>query len=125
MVVQKLPTIIPCSRTLPIRWKIHGTWYCSSPQVTRCDAPLKLGTDMDMTALGPEKNQFDPLEGVLYSPEQQQENKAYENSLSYRQPILQTIVNNMGKGTSIDGTGNIHYGMQPGRFGAKRTTKET
>ena len=110
-VVQRLPTIVPCSRTLPIRWVIQGIWYCSSPQVTRCDAPTRLGTDMDMTGLSPEAIDFDPLEGILYSPEQQKENKAYENSLSYRQPILQTIVNNMGKGTSVDGSGHISYGM--------------
>ena len=111
MVVQRLPTIVPCSRTLPIRWTIQGTWYCSSPQVTRCDSPMRLGTDMDMTGLGPEQNDFNPLDAILYSEKQQQENKAYENSLSYRQPILQTIVNEMGKGTRVDGSGHITYGM--------------
>ena len=113
MVISKLPTIVPCSKALPIRWLIQGIWFCADPKITKCDsdAPMQLGTDVDMSGMGPEENDFDPLGAILYSPEQQAENKRYEQSLDSRQPFIQTLVNNMGKSTRIDSEGRIHYGL--------------
>ena len=111
MVVQRLPTIVPCSTLMPIRWLIQGQWFCSTPRVDRCDAPVRLGTDLDMSGLGPAQTDFNPLEGVLFSPEQQRQNAAFQRATSYKEPAMQAIVNNMAKGASVDAAGRIHYGM--------------
>ena len=111
MVVQSLPTIVPCSSTLPIRWLIRDRWFCSSPETKPCLEPARLGTDMDLQGMGPSPTDFDPLDGVLYSADQQAQNDAYERSLSSRLPIIQTMVNNINRGTVVDANGNIHYGL--------------
>ena len=113
MVISKLPTIVPCSKSLPIRWLIQGIWFCSDPKIRKCDSdpPMQIGTDVDMSGMGPEEDDFNPLGAILYSPEQQAENKRYEQSLDARQPLIQTLVNNMGKSTRIDNEGRIHYGL--------------
>ena len=111
MVVQRLPTVVPCSLTMPVKWLIQGTWFCSSPAITKCDAPIKVGTDLDMVGLGPTESDFNPLGGILYSEEQQTENEAFQRSIEYREPIVQDIINNMARGATMDATGKLHFGV--------------
>ena len=110
MVVQKFPTVIPCSKSLPIRWLIQDTWFCSSPTITKCDAPIRVGTDLDMAGMGPTEDEFDVMGGILYSNKQQSQNDAFQRSLDYRDPIVQNIINNMAKGATLDSQGNLHFG---------------
>ena len=110
MVVQRFPTVVPCSKGLPIRWLIQDTWFCSSPSITKCDAPIRVGTDLDMAGMGPTKDEFDVMGGILYSNVQQSQNEAFQRSLDYRDPIVQNIINNMAKGATLDSHGNMHFG---------------
>ena len=41
-IVQKYPTIVTCSATMPVRWLVGSTWYCVGPTVQECAAPEML-----------------------------------------------------------------------------------
>lgn len=41
-VLKKYPTIVICSRLMPVRWKIEDQWYCSYPELRECKAPSQL-----------------------------------------------------------------------------------
>ena len=40
-ILQESPTTIPCSRRTPVRWKISGQWFCSTPKVSLCHPPSR------------------------------------------------------------------------------------
>ncbi len=43
LVIRYYPQVLPCDDSLPVRWKIAGSWYCSSPPgQVKCQAPIQL-----------------------------------------------------------------------------------
>lgn len=43
LVVRYHPRVLPCDDSLPVRWRIAGAWFCSSPPgQVRCQAPVQL-----------------------------------------------------------------------------------
>ena len=42
-ILKKFPTVVPCSTSMPVRWKLNGEWYCSGPTGPyRCSEPVQL-----------------------------------------------------------------------------------
>ena len=41
-ILQPIPTIVPCSDAIPVKWFINGIWKCSTPDVVVCGQPDKL-----------------------------------------------------------------------------------
>ena len=41
-IIKSLPTIIPCSDKMPVRWKIGKEWVCASPKIRPCPPPEQL-----------------------------------------------------------------------------------
>ena len=105
-VMQRQPTVVPCSASLPIRWRLNGNWYCSTPAITSCSAPTQLQTSVE-----PHEVQEDWLFGAgdesqIYSKEEQAEHRrAVAESLS-RGPIANTMAHRMGGTMRYDNGGN-------------------
>jgi hypothetical protein len=50
MILQDIPTKVPCTRQYPPKWKIEDRWYCSFPIVQECnEAPTQLNLTYDHT----------------------------------------------------------------------------
>ncbi|PCJ23619.1 MAG: hypothetical protein COA94_08150 [Rickettsiales bacterium] len=41
-IIRELPTVIPCSEVMPMRWFINDRWLCSTPTTQLCAAPSRL-----------------------------------------------------------------------------------
>ena len=54
-ILKRYPTVLACSPVMPVRWEIQGDWFCSTPEITRCqsghdiDSPLNWTTPSDFT----------------------------------------------------------------------------
>lgn len=116
-VLQRFPTIVPCSQMMPVRWKIAEQWHCVTETATGtstipCEAPQKVsaavGDDVEMTRPG----DFDSLGGGLYTPEQIRRNNEFIQETRYREPVIATLVTKMteGSGPVIEG-GTVKYGL--------------
>ena len=106
-VVQNLPTVLPCSAISPVRWSIHGRWFCATPCVHSCDPPTQLnvtvGGDLDREDSTRRDDALNALGGGLYSPEQLQQNRAFRISQSSRAPIWQRVTNAATRDVQHDG----------------------
>ena len=45
------PTIVPCSQ-VTVHWKISGKWYCTTPEIRPCTAPIQVGNTLNCTLEG-------------------------------------------------------------------------
>ena len=105
-IIQKYPTIIPCTPIMPARFKLSGSWWCSYPQIMECSPPSLLNT-----TTGQFEGQVftQNMRGGLYSQEQIDSHKRWAEINSARSPLLQMITDRA--------TGNVHVGM-PHQFGS-------
>jgi len=37
LILQDIPTILPCAELMPVRWFIKGQWMCTDPQLYECE----------------------------------------------------------------------------------------
>ncbi len=92
-ILRKYPTIVTCSTAMPVRWRISGSWYCSTPAIIPCTAPEQLhpettgyhtdaGFTRGMDAAG------------LMSPEMQAEVRRFQEESSHRDAMTMTVVRN-------------------------------
>lgn len=88
-ILQPIPTIIPCSEVMKVRWKINGKWFCQYPKFEECDAPSTLNI-----TIGEDQIHFDITDGVgkgVYSDEQIAQHAEYETFMSSRVPMLAKV----------------------------------
>ena len=64
--LQKIPTVVPCDPIAPIMWEIGGQWYCSMPNLVKCEAPIEL--DLRTNDAAKADSQIDFVEGVGIGP---------------------------------------------------------
>lgn len=92
-IMQRFPTIIPCSDIMPVRWKLdigEDTWYCSKPDVYQCQGVTTL------SPLAPAKTDADFTTGLgrgIYTPEQLKAHAAYDTMMTTRGAVLAHITN--------------------------------
>lgn len=95
-ILQPYPTIIPCSDLMQVKWFINGNWMCSSPQVTKCDAPHTL------LPLAPSTVEIDFTTGMgksVYSKEQLEAHRRYDAQLATRGPAVANLAHNAALGS--------------------------
>lgn len=86
LVLRQYPTIVPCDSLMPIRWKVGTDWYCSTPKISKCEAPGQLNlTVVDFVA------EKDITEGVgigIFTRAQLLAHKAYVVAVNTRDAVL-------------------------------------
>ena len=87
-VLRDYPQEIPCSNTMPVRWKIDDAWSCATPGTTDCPAPdqLEVADQLfgmpDITA---------GLTGGIYTDKQRQQHLQFIRSSSGREAVVSKI----------------------------------
>ena len=90
-VLQDHPNEAPCSDLTPIRWKLEGQWYCSTPTIRPCDAPDKLQLPPQYPALVP--TEFTRGLGTgLFTKIQLQQHAEFVLAYMARAPTLAKLV---------------------------------
>ena len=90
-IIQHFPTLVTCSSSMPIRWRIGDKWYCSTPDVMECQAPSQLKAETTMYNI--EDVYEDSLNpNGLISPEQRRQINAFLNEAMYRDAALNNDV---------------------------------
>ena len=99
MILQELPTVLPCSDLMPVRWKLHGRWFCSHPKVVQCSAPMQINHSITDRLSEPENE--DPRDGWLdglghglYTQQQLDDNRRFRAMIAARAPVAQRQTNN-------------------------------
>lgn len=90
-VIKPFAEIIPCDQITPIRYKIEGKWFCSSPHPSECKSPVQMQLDAEMDS---ETRDFDFTRGMgenIYSPEQEAEHRHFEWMSMSREAVLTSI----------------------------------
>ena len=105
-ILQRYPTVIPCSPILPARFKLAGDWWCLYPQLTLCSSPSTLNTT---TGRFEDQVFTENMRGGLYSPEQIRMHERWSEINAARSPLLQLITDRA--------TGSVRSGM-PHQFGS-------
>jgi hypothetical protein len=88
-VLKDIPTVIPCSDVMPVRWKIHGEWYCATPKARSCPAPQKLNV-----TLGLHRDPFNFLSGLgggIYTEEQLTQHQQYVLTTTSRTAVVAKV----------------------------------
>ena len=111
-IIQRFPTIIPCSPITPARFRLSGDWWCQYPALMTCYAPAQLNT----TSGRFEAQVFtENMKGGMYSQEQIETHKRWAEVNAARSPLLQMITDRA--------TGRILTGS-PHQFGSIVGQKE-
>lgn len=85
MILRTYPTVIPCDDVLPVRWRIKDQWYCATPRVHPCGAPMQLiPASNPPLARDPARG----LEGGLYSPKQMEAHQRFLVAHESRKAVL-------------------------------------
>lgn len=111
MVTQKFPTVVPCSPMMPTRWKILGRWLCSTPSVHECDAPTRLEVNKNSVSIKADVTDVSAYGNGFYSEEQMDENEAFIASVSYRNPVLNNLINGMTQTGATSSRAGVHFSM--------------
>ena len=87
-IIQRHPTVVPCSDIMQIRWEIEGKWFCATPTIRTCEAP------MQFEPLAPRKTDIDFTTGMgrgIYTDDQLKAHLRFDHARTTRQPILARI----------------------------------
>ena len=103
-IVKALPTVLPCSDMMPVKWKIGMTWVCATPKVTICPAPKQLDVTFGINKINDDFTQG--LNGGIYTHSQLQQHRQYQLSYSSRDAVVAKVTN-AATGFSIEGSGQI------------------
>ena len=104
-VLKELPTVIPCSDVMPVRWKVGEIWYCATPRARPCPPPTQLNsTFSDFEDF---KDFTTGLGQGIYTPAQMYQHLMFKRSISSRPAILSRATNLV---TSHDGTDDGYFG---------------
>ena len=93
--VKDIPTIRPCSYLNPIKWSIHGQWYCSTPVVTECNSPE------EVSALKTIKYRFqvdddqmlDGTDDSMWSEDARETHRLMMRHINARGPVMHRAIN--------------------------------
>ena len=103
MILQRMPSIVPCSSLKPVRHKIGSAWFCHTQDgLIPCTAPVKLnitGEPVDFDAFA-----ADPGRGLI-TPEMRRQSAAFTNALTSIKPYQTSQV-----------TGNMQYDSDTGVY---------
>ena len=109
LVTQKFPTLMHCSPMMPVRWKIHDKWLCSTPAVHECDSPTRLDVNQNSVSVKAEVTDVSAYGNTFYSEEQMTENEAFLNSASYRLPVINNLVQGMTQKGAFSSRDGVHF----------------
>ena len=91
--LRDIPTVVPCSPLMPVRWKIMGKWFCSSPQIQECMAPDKIHLNSTTyTSIG---DFTEGLGGGMYSDLQKSFQRRFQMAYDFHDAVTQGITNTM------------------------------
>jgi hypothetical protein len=107
-ILSDLPTRIPCSDVMPVRWKIDDEWWCATPQARRCNAPAHLNVS---TVAGMQAVDFtEGLGAGVLTTEQRSQHHFYvllsQSRLAGTNELTQNMLRNRDTGTAFDEFGH-------------------
>lgn len=112
-ILQRYPAVVSCSAVMPVRWKIAGDWYCSTPKPVRCEPPEQLKPETAFSHM--EASFLKGMEhGNLLSPEMRESVYRFQEESAHRDAILLTAARNSlhnakeGRLGSTLGTPDVH-----------------
>ena len=118
LILQELPTVLPCSDLMPVRWKLHGRWYCSHPKVVQCAAPMQINHSITARLTEQEEDPRDGwLDGLghgLYTQQQLDDNRRFRAMIAARSPVAQRQTNNAAGALISDGTASSLFRLPVG-----------
>lgn len=85
-ILRKFPTIIPCSPMMPPKHLIHGKWYCATPQLRLCEAPITLNATV--TQFSPLYELGKGLNTGIYTQGQREQHRLFRISNEARKAFI-------------------------------------
>lgn len=91
-VIKPYPTVLPCSLVTPVRWKLTGEWFCSTPQVIRCEDPDQLNVTTGNSFI-PSRDFASGMGVGLFTESQLADSRKFRAAFLARKPITARIAN--------------------------------
>ena len=100
LVLREYPTETVCNTLMPVRYRVTGKWYCSSPATLPCGSPTQLNTTTSIYTRVSDITEG--MGGGVFSPEQLQAAQDFM--------VLHDSVKPMGRKVTSIGLQNGHEG---------------
>ena len=108
-VLQDFPTVVPCSKVMPIRWRILNKWYCAVPDALLCEQPLQLNASVRF----PTFQDFTIGVGQsAFTSRQIEAHAAFQRAFMARDAVIQQITNNAVEGSHVRGRLGMPLGKE-------------
>ncbi len=92
-VLQRFPTRLTCSSATPVRWKLQGEWWCSTPKMLSCKKPSQLKPDVEAF-----KASSDFTKGItsggLMSQSMREQVYLFQEEQAHRDAVIMSVTRN-------------------------------
>ena len=108
-VLRDFPAVVPCSKVMPVHWKIRGRWYCAVPDAILCERPMQLNASVRFPAFA------DFTAGVgqsAFTSSQMEAHAAFQRAFMAREAVIQQITNNAVEGSHSRGRLGMPLGKE-------------
>ncbi len=104
-ILKEFPTTVPCDSLTPIRWKIHGVWYCGHPRIIQCASPTQIQLDVNEQTRGGQGSFTEGMGRSLYTETQKQAHRDFVALFQSREAVITDFAKNAMAGA--DSVGNF------------------
>ena len=92
-ILRRFPTRLTCSAATPVRWKLQGEWWCSTPKMLSCSKPSQLKPEVEAF-----KTSSDFTKGItsggLMSDAMREKVYLFQEEQEHRQAIMMEVTRN-------------------------------
>ena len=102
-VLQEVPTVVPCNPIMPVKWRIEGNWYASTPHLILANEPSQLSPES-----GNFTKDFNFAYGLgrgLFTKAQLTLHRLYMRQIAARRPVVNQLT--IDSLASADTTGRL------------------
>ena len=110
-VLQRQPTPLPCSTSLPVRWRLNDRWWCSDPTVSECQAPDSLKTTIRPHMVRDDWIYEAGSSSQIYSAKEREEHSRAIAEMLARKPLGSVMAMRLGNSQAYDPSGRPILGM--------------
>ena len=116
LTLQRYPTIIPCTATMPAQWFLGDRWYCSWPKIRPCRPPKEMQpATVRAKAEEDKKTTIDWLfgagtDGQIYTKEDQRKHQQAMMIYTSSKPLLQDLARRLARPGQYDEEGHVQWG---------------
>ena len=110
-ILQRHPTPMPCSPSMPVRWKLNDHWWCSHPVLAQCTAPAMLETTIKPHMLRDDWIHAAGSREQVYSAEERDQHRLAVAEMLTRVPLSTVMAKRLGSSMAYDMGGVSQMGL--------------